>query len=226
MSTEYSSEAVTELTPLDRKILASYKDLVDGLADYLGFGYEFVLHSLENFDHSVIKIINGYYTGRNEGAPITDLAMKMLLDIRNENSAVYKSYFTVNKNGAPMKSTTIGIKGEKGTIIGLLCINFYLETSLANVIDNFIPTDRKSTIVVKENYPSSIGELVSNVVSEIKEEILNDTSIPPGRKNGEIVRRLDNQGYFSIKDSVPQAAEILKISKTTIYMHLRRLHGK
>ena len=226
MATKYSSESVTELTPLDRKILASYKDLLDGLADYLGSGYEFVLHSLENFDHSVIKIINGYYTGRTEGAPITDLAMKMLLDIRNENSALYKSYFTVNKKSAPMKSTTIGIKGETGTIIGLLCINFYLETSLANVIDNFIPTDRASSIVVKENYPSTLGELVSNVVSETKEEVFNDTSIPSGRKNGEIVRRLDNQGYFSIKDSVPQAAEILKVSKTTIYMHLRRIHGK
>jgi predicted transcriptional regulator YheO len=226
MTKEYSRESVTELTSGDRGILASYGDFLDGLADYLGSGYEFVLHSLENLDHSVIKIINGYYTGRTEGAPITDLAMKMLLDIRNKKSSVFKSYFTKNKNGAPMKSSTIGIQGENGNIIGLLCINFYLETSFAKVLDSFTPDDRNHNIVVRERHPSSIDELVSNVVSDVKDDVIKDASIPPGRKNGEIVRRLDNQGYFSIKDSVPQAAEILGVSKTTIYMHLRKLQKK
>ena len=47
------------LTEVDKMILESCKTVVDGLADYLGDGYEFVLHSLENLDQSVIKIING-----------------------------------------------------------------------------------------------------------------------------------------------------------------------
>ena len=62
------------LTETDRAILSSYKRMCDGLSDYLGSGYEFVLHSLEDLDHSVIKIINGHYTSRKEGSPITDLA--------------------------------------------------------------------------------------------------------------------------------------------------------
>ena len=35
------------LTEIDRAILSSYKRMCDGLSDYLGSGYEFVLHSLE-----------------------------------------------------------------------------------------------------------------------------------------------------------------------------------
>lgn len=31
----------------------------------------------------MIKIANGFNTGRNEGAPITDLALRMLKDIEN-----------------------------------------------------------------------------------------------------------------------------------------------
>ena len=52
-------------TRMDRMVLESYKTLCEGLANYLGDGYEIVLHSLENYDNSVIKIINGYYTGRD-----------------------------------------------------------------------------------------------------------------------------------------------------------------
>lgn len=47
--------------------------MLDGLALYLGDSYEIVLHSLEELSHSVIKIINGHYTKREVGAPITDL---------------------------------------------------------------------------------------------------------------------------------------------------------
>ena len=60
-----------KLTATDRKILDSFALMLNGLGAYLGDGYELVLHSLENLDHSVIKIINGHYTGRKEGAPIT-----------------------------------------------------------------------------------------------------------------------------------------------------------
>ena len=110
------------LTEIDKTILESYKTLVVGLANYLGDGYELVLHSLEDVDRSVIKIVNSY-TGRKEGAPITNLALSMLEKIENEQHGDYISYFS-EKNGMHMKSTTIAIRGERNRVIGLLCINF------------------------------------------------------------------------------------------------------
>ena len=41
------------LTETDKTILESYKTVLDGLAEYLGDGYELILHSLENLEHSV-----------------------------------------------------------------------------------------------------------------------------------------------------------------------------
>lgn len=55
------------LTATDNLILESYKVMIDGMAEYLGEGYEIILHSLQNLDKSVVKIINGHYTGREEG---------------------------------------------------------------------------------------------------------------------------------------------------------------
>ena len=48
-----------KLTRTDQKILKSYIPTLQGLAAYLGSSYEIVLHSLEDYDHSVIGIING-----------------------------------------------------------------------------------------------------------------------------------------------------------------------
>ena len=52
-----------------------------------------MLHSLEDYDHSVIGIINGEHTGRRIGAPITDLALDMLdeLSAGGKASTVYFS---------------------------------------------------------------------------------------------------------------------------------------
>lgn len=58
-----------KLTRADQKILKSYIPTLQGLAAYLGSSYEIVLHSLEDYDHSVIGIINGEHTGRRIGAP-------------------------------------------------------------------------------------------------------------------------------------------------------------
>lgn len=51
-----------KLTGVDRLILKSYSSMLDGLSKYLGTGYEMVLHSLEDFSHSAINVINGYHT--------------------------------------------------------------------------------------------------------------------------------------------------------------------
>ena len=99
-----------KLTSLDKKILHSYCQTLDGLSNYLGNGYEIVLHSLEDYEHSAIKVINGYHTGRTEGAPITDLALKMLEQIRrNEENDHGVIYFSTKVKGEPLKSTTIPV---------------------------------------------------------------------------------------------------------------------
>ena len=43
----------------DKAILESYGSVLDGFAEYLGPAFEMVLHSVEDPEHSVIKIVNG-----------------------------------------------------------------------------------------------------------------------------------------------------------------------
>lgn len=211
------------LSPGDRAILDSYKSMLDGFSSYFGDGYEMVLHSLESFDHSVVKIVNGYHTGRTEGAPITDLALSVLERFRSQGGTSQGiTYFSKNRKGEPMKSTTIPILGEQGRIIGLLCINFYLNTPLSQVIGGLTASDTDSGHP-GETFTDNVDELIVNSVREIQQAVLDDPAISSSCKNKEIIRRLDGKGIFNLKDGVARSAELLHISKNTVYLHLRKL---
>ncbi len=200
---------------------------MDGLNNYLGNGYEFVLHSLENLDASVIKIINGYHTGRVEGSPITDYALSMLEKIKHNNDLQSVSYFNKTSTGIDIKSTTIPIVGENQRIIGLLCINFYMNMPFSDIIENFIPKthvlSNSSEDFVVENFSNSIDDLLRKSIDEARKSVLPNQTISASNKNKEIIALLNAKGIFNMKDSVIKVADLMGISKNTVYMHLRNL---
>ena len=209
------------LSPTDKVILESYKILVDGLSAYLGEGYEIILHSLEDLDHSVIKIINGHYTERCEGAPITDLALTMLEDLNRRSSLEVKAYFN-HKSGKTLKSVTIPVVGEQRRIIVLLCINFHMEISVFNFLTQFLPNEA-SNISSSETFNKNADGLLISALEDAKAQIYGDKSVNASNKNKEIIRLLYQRGIFNIKDAVASVAEDLGISKNTVYLHLRNI---
>ena len=209
------------LSPTDKVILESYKILVDGLSAYLGEGYEIILHSLEDLDHSVIKIINGHYTERCEGAPITDLALTMLEDLNRRSSLEVKAYFN-HKSGKTLKSVTIPVVGEQRRIIGLLCINFHMEISVFNFLTQFLPNEA-SNISSSETFNKNADGLLISALEDAKAQIYGDKSVNASNKNKEIIRQHYQRGIFNIKDAVASVAEDLGISKNTVYLHLRNI---
>lgn len=209
------------LTLVDREVLNSYSQFVDGLGAYLGNAYEIVLHSLETYEHSVINILHGEHTGRKVGAPITDLALNMLEQF-SDTSQDHITYFSTNKRGEPLKSTTIAIRGEQNRIIGLLCINFYMNTPLKDLLTTLIPEPpHPFTEGKRENYVDNSEELIASALEDVRSQVLADDSITSSNKNKYIVYRLDDCGIFNIKDAVVKVASLLNISKNTVYMHLR-----
>ena len=215
-----------KLTATDRIILNSYRSFLDGLANYLGTGFEFVLHSLEDFDNSVIKIINGHHTGRKLGAPITDLALNMLSKIREENLDGYVSYESKNKKGRPLRSTTISVYGERHRIIGLICINFYKDTPLSETFPFFEILNMANPAMINENFADDVDSLIERAYTEAAHVVMADESIPSTLKNKEIISRLYNQGIFRMKDAVIKVAKVMDVSKNTVYMHLRAIKEK
>lgn len=216
------------LSKTDRAILESYKSVLDGFSEYLGPAFEFILHSLEDLDHAAIKVINGHYTGRQEGAPITDLAMSMLAAIdRSENVHKNLIYMNLSKQGSPIRSATLPIVGENERIIGLICINFYLDTPLSSVLEALTKADPVSGVEglsPVEEYAKNSDELIAGSLEDAWNEVYSNPKISAPNRNKEIIALLDQRGVFQFKNAVVQVANHLGISKNTVYLHLRKIH--
>lgn len=217
------SEFNVVFTKRDREIMDSYAKTLAVLGRFLGTGYEIILHSLENCQKSAIVVINGFHTDRQVGAPITDLAIAMLQQFLELGTTEGAVYFTRNRKGAPMKSTTIPIQGENEKIIGLICINFYLNSPLSALIEEWTPKDEKHRDETFLPDHEDGAEQLYELLTSTRDEVYQDGNIPYNCKNKEIVQRLYRQGAFTRKDAVRITSEFLGISKNTIYLHIRNV---
>ena len=112
------------------------------------------------------------------------------------------------------------VRGEHDRIIGLICINLYLNTSLCDILDGLTPGTVQA-MAARENFAADAKELIVSALEPVRARVMADDSILPSNKNKAIVEELDQKGMFRLKDSVVFVAEQLGISRNTIYMHLR-----
>jgi len=199
--------------------------MLDGLGNFFGSTHEVILHSLENLESSAIKVINGHFSNRKEGAPITDMALKMLSQVESEHDYAVKPYYNKNQKGVILKSSTIPVIGENDRIIGLICINMHLEMPLIDYLQDLLPSGQQNDMSQEfknsEHFSDNIDELITTSLSKVKQAVESDPNVSHLNQNKEIVIRLYDQGIFNLKDSVIKIADRLGISKNTIYLHIR-----
>ena len=68
------------MTSSSSLILQHYIKLTEFLGKALGPDYEVALHDLTRKDRSIIAIANNYISGREVGAPLTNMALSSLRD--------------------------------------------------------------------------------------------------------------------------------------------------
>jgi len=207
-------------TAADRALLASCEALAHGLAELFGPQCEVVLHSLEDLRHSVVCIVNGHITGRAPGSPITDLALNMLREIRS-GGGLHQTYFNTAKNGHLLKSATIAIRNGQDRVIGLLCINLDLDAPLRQYASALVPPREQGPAPARENYASTVADLLEDTVDAVVQEVETDPAIPASQRNKRIVTALFDKGVFEIKDAIHYVTAKLKVTRHTVYMHIR-----
>lgn len=208
---------MVKFTPADRAILDSYKCTCADLAKMFGPFCEFVLHSLENLEESVVAIENGHISGRSVGAPITNLALEMVH--RSRNSEVIKPYRSSGVEGIPLRSMTTPIyNGDK--LIGLMCINMNLNVPLTELAkwDQILQAPEKES----EFFGLAVEDMMLNMMQKVESEVTKNREIPYQDKNKIIITRLDQMGFFRLKGSVEILSDQLRISPHTVYAILRK----
>lgn len=102
----------------------------------------------------------------------------------------------------------------------MLCVNFSLNAPLASMIDAFsLPAEMPNAQeqIRSETFATSVDDLVSQIINQVN----NDPNLASNLKNKEVVCQLFDRGIFELKDSPALVAEMLGISKHTVYLHIR-----
>lgn len=211
----------------------SYKHLVGFIGACLGDHSEVILYSFEDLDHSVIAVHNGHISGRQLGDPVTSFALSKLKDKGKEGPPYYLNYLSLSKNNTPLRSNSFFILDKHGSPKGLLCINTDVSQyqQAAELIQKlaYLPSisDEKRTKGDEvELFQSSPKDLIMAIINDVTQKV----GVTPDRLTAaekiEIVKRLNDDGFFLIKGAVSQIAIIIGTSEATVYRYLSSINKK
>ncbi|TLS36509.1 helix-turn-helix transcriptional regulator [Pseudalkalibacillus caeni] len=200
-------------------LLKPYISVAEGIAKTFGDFCEVVLHDLTDYSSSIIAIFNGHVTGRKVGSPITNLGLEIIKKgLNGEDNLI--NYSNTSHLQKPIKSSSMIIRDEAGNIIGCLCINIdtaYLRVA-NSIIENLIsiePANQK-----QEEFSPSINDLQEQLINEAIDKIGKPISLMDKVEREKFISYLDDKGLFLIKGAVQTVADLLKISKYTMYNYL------
>ena len=207
-------------------LLQQYIKVTEFLGLTLGPDYEVALHDMTDKNRSIIAIANNHISGRDVGAPLTNVALKILMDKSYEVQDYRLHYCGMSAKGKVLRSSTMFIK-DNGQLIGMLCINFdagkYSRIAQELLALCGAHTEPSSTGIGVENFVTSLPDAVQNAIAEVT----GSAGLPPDRLTMEekirIVESLHHAGIFYMKGAVSEVAAQLGSSEATIYRYLSKL---
>ena len=185
--------SITILSEKEKAILESYMLSADGLAEFWGENCEVIIHDLTQLDASVVKIVNGHLSGRQVGAPISEVTLNFVNKMMATPGMNHVTYFAKNKRGEAFKASISAILGEKHQIIGLFCINYYLNTPLLSFMQTFTPITKTESENISETFVENTEELMLNALEDAKKTVYSNLTISSSNKNKEIISLLYHQ---------------------------------
>lgn len=228
---------------MTEQMLRQYTVLVEYLGATLGPDYEVVLHEILPETSRVAAIANGTISGRSVGAPITNAALRMIMQKQYETSDYNLNYTGQLANGKTIRSSTMFIK-DGGKLVGLLCINFddsrfhEISDAILKLIhpDDFVhhhyfPVDapakqpmqpQHAAAVPAEHFQSDMNSLME----ELFETVTKSVNVPLDRltqaERTRIIAQLHEQGMFELRGAVQFTVKKLSCSQASIYRYIKK----
>lgn len=202
-------------------IFKNYLPIAEGIAKTFGSHCEVVLHDLTEVSSSIVAIFNGHVTGRETGSPMTDLGLAVLRKGQDDNLLL--NYPNKSIKGKKIKSSSIMIRDDEGEVVGCLCINIDLTLlSLAgSIIEEMGAVEEENE---EESFPQSVTDLEKNMIDRAIEKIGKPIALMEKQERMDFIRLLDEMGLFLIKGTVQNVAQMLDVSKYTIYNYIEKKH--
>lgn len=194
--------------------------LAKGLAQHFGPNCEVVVHDLASNDpeRSIVAIENGHVSGRRVG----DGPSHVVLEALQEGPHVvdHLAYLTRTKDGKILKSSTLYIRDDDGTPIGIFAINYDITLMLAmeDGLRSFTAAEQP------DREPEHISRNVSDLLEELIDQSVKLVGKPVALMNKEdkvrAIQFLNTTGAFLITKSGDKVCKFFGISKYTLYSYI------
>ncbi len=222
------------ITPSPTRTIETYIPLVQFLGAFLGSNCEVVLHDASSKEQSVLAIANSHITGRKVGAPLTDLALKFVVNREYEQRDWVMGYTTRAKDDRPLHSATYFIREADGGLAGMLCLNMDVSDlrQARDVLSRMVQAlglDDDSPKDAGDDHSETFSESLEDLTENLIVQVIDSADVPPERMTAaekmDIVRTLNARGVFLLKGTVGLVAARLAASEATIYRYLQRING-
>lgn len=217
-------------------LLQQYVKLTEFLGAALGPDYEVALHDLTDRNRSIIAIANGHISGREIGAPLTNVALSILMDKSYETQDYRLHYSGVSAGGKQLRSCTMFIK-QNGRLIGMLCINF--DDSRYRAVSEQIlrlchpdpfakslsqPEEESPAPPCRpETFRNSTEAVALDAIHHELERLGVSAERLTSDERLQIITALEESGIFLLKGSVKDVAAGLRCSQASVYRYLAQI---
>ena len=206
-------------------ILQNLRQLADGVVAMFGRNCEACVHDLDRLDSSLVYLC-GDVTGRELGAPATDLLLRILRREKETGKNMW-SYSTISGDGRSLKSTTTLFRNRQGKPVAAFCIN--LDTTdfynACQTLMPFIPQENNSPAPDMETFTHSMAETVENLFHRGVEEIGHHPATMSVEEKTMLIQHLEDNGTFQLKGSVDQVASLMGVTRYTVYNYLKKIRN-
>jgi len=207
------------------RIFNNLRQVGDAISSLFGPNCETCIHDLTNLQQSLIYI-NGTVTGRKVGAPATDLLLKLLRQPESKNLHRH-NYKTITRNGRCLKSTTSIIKDSRGKPVAAFCINFDTTDffNATQALQPFLFSRENDNGTSQETFAHSASETVEAIFDQAVAKIGRQPVTMNVEEKTHLFKILEKNGTFQFKGSVEQIAELMGITKYTVYNYLKKIRN-
>ena len=191
--------------------------IAEGIAAWLHPHAEVVLHDLET--DRVVKIWNNF--SRRSPGEASLLAEEIQLE---QHRDVYGPYERSNWDGRRLKCISSIVRDSNGNRAGLLCLNLDVSSfdAFKSFLEQFAATATPTPAALIER---DWREQIHNALGIHLREINTPLHALTRAQKIEAVRVLDAQHLFATRNAAQHVAEILEVSRATVYNWLKESRG-
>ncbi|MGZ9719431.1 helix-turn-helix transcriptional regulator [Rhizobium miluonense] len=207
-------------TAPDQDDVLQFAPVAEAVAILLKPHAEVVIHDLKT--QTIAYIANNISRRDVGGSSLADLK-----DIGSLGADVVRPYRKTNFDGRQLKSITAVLRNGTGEPYGLLCINFDIAPIEAardalNLLAAFQGAGAQPSALFHADWQETVNAAIADFLGE---RGLAASALAK-EDHATLVERLEQEGYFSIRNLVPYLARLLGISRATVYKHLREARQK